>query len=132
MASEAGLTVLDPKGAGHLEVVGHVVTEDLERALGPGACGHGCTRRPAHVGVVEVGEPVGSCPHLAAHPTLLPGQQRLVRAKPGEQGANGLAVADDDAVDTAHLAGLRADTEPAGRADQGECGLRAGAADLEG
>ena len=37
--------------------------------------------RAAQVGVVEVGQPVGGGPHLAAHPPLLPGQH-ATRARP--------------------------------------------------
>ena len=94
--------------------------------------GHRGAGRAAQVGVVEVGQPVGGGAHLAAHPALLPGQHRVVRAEPGEQRADRVAVADDDAVHAAHLAGLGRDLEPAGRADQGERGLRARAGHLQG
>ena len=117
--------MLEPQLAGQLQVVGDVVAEDLQRPLDPGAGGDRGPRRAAQVGVVEVGQPVGGGPHLAAHPALLPGQQRLVGAEPGEQRADRVAVADHDPVDAAHLAGLGRDAEPAGRADQRQRRLRA-------
>ena len=117
--------MLHAQPAGGREVLGHLVAEDLQRALHPGAGGDRGARRAAQVGVVEVGEAVGGGAHLAAHPPLLPGQHRLVRAEPGEQRADRVAVPDDDAVHAAHLAGLGGDREPAGGADQGERGLRA-------
>ena len=55
----------------------------------------------------------------------------VVRAEPGEQRADRVAVADDDPVDAAHLAGLGADAEPAGRTDQRERRLGPGAGDLQ-
>ena len=117
--------------AGQLEVVGDLVAEDLHRPLDAGAGGHGGAGGAAQVGVVEVGEPVGGGPHLAAHPALLPGHQRLVGAEPGQQLADRVAVADHDPVDAADLAGLGLDAEPAGDADERERRLRAGAGDLE-
>ena len=112
-------------------MVGDLVAEDLQRPLDPGAGGDGGAGGAAQVGVVEVGQPVGGGPDLAAHPALLPGHQRLVGAEPGEQRADRVAVADHDPVDAADLAGLGLDAEPAGDADQGERGLGAGAGDLE-
>ena len=52
-------------------------------------------------------------------------------AQPRQQRADGLAVADDDAVDAADLARLGADAEPTGGTHERERGLGAGAADLE-
>ena len=46
--------------------------------------------------------------------------------------ADGVAVADDDPVDPAHLAGLGRDAEPARRTDEGQRRLGPGAGDLEG
>ena len=46
-------------------------------------------------------------------------------AESGEQRADGVAVADDDAVDAADLARLGVDAEAAGGTDQGQRGLRA-------
>ena len=86
---------------------------------------------PAQVGVVEVGQPVGGGPDLAAHPALLPGQHAVVRAEPGQQRADGVAVADHDPVDPADLAGLGRDAQPAGGTDQRQRGLRSGAGDLQ-
>jgi hypothetical protein len=54
-----------------------------------------------------------------------------VRTEPGQQGADRVTVADHHAVDVPHLAGLRADAEPPGRADQREGSLRAGAGHLQ-
>ena len=128
---ERGLLVLEPQVAGHLQVVGDLVGEDLQGPLDAGAGGDGRTGGAAQVGVVEVREPVGGGPDLATHPALLPGHQRLVGAEAGEQRADRVAVADHDAVDAADLAGLGLDAEPAGGADQGEGGLGTGAGDLE-
>ena len=64
---------------------GHLLAEDLQRALDPGAGRHRRPRRAAQVGVVEVGQPVGGRAHLAAHPALLPGQHRVVGAEAGQQ-----------------------------------------------
>ena len=61
--------------------------------------GHRGPRRAAQVGVVEVGQPVGGGPHLAAHPPLLPGQHAVVRADPGEQRGDRVAVPDHHPVD---------------------------------
>ena len=95
---QRGLAVLQPQPPGLGEVVGHVVAEDLQRPLHPRAGGHRGPGRAAQVGVVEVGQPVGGGPHLAAHPPLLPGQHALVRADPGEQRADRVAVPDHDPV----------------------------------
>ena len=97
------------------QVVGDVVAEDLQGPLDPRAGGDRGPRRAAQVGVVEVGQPVGGGPHLAAHAPLLPGQHAVVRAEPGEQRADGVAVADDDPVDAADLAGLERRCRAGGR-----------------
>src|SRR4029453_4533007 len=78
------------------------------------------------------GEPVGGGLDLPAHPPLLPGQQRLVGAQPGEQRGDGVAVTEDHPVDVAYLPSLCADPEPAGRTDQGQRCLRTGTSDFEG
>src|SRR6185312_12557823 len=78
-----GLLVLQPQPPGLGQVLGQVVTEDLQGPLHPGAGRHRGPGRPPQVGVVEVGQPVRGRPHLAAHPPLLPGQHALVRAEPG-------------------------------------------------
>ena len=44
---------------------------------------------------------------------------------------DGVAVADDDAVDATDLTGLGLDPQPAGRADEGQRRLGPGAGDLE-
>ena len=54
-----------------------------------------------------------------------------VGAHEREHRADRLAVADDDPVHAAHLAGLRGDAEAAGRADERHRRLVAGAGDLE-
>ena len=126
------LRVLDPQTPGGQQVRRHVVAEDVEGARDPRRGGDGGAGRAAQVGVVEVGQPVRGGPDLAAHPPLLPGQHALVRAHPGEQGADGVAVADHHPVRAADLPRLRGDAEPAGRADQRQRRLRAGAGDLEG
>ncbi len=101
---ERGLLVLEPECAGELEVVGHLLAQDVERAFDPGPGRHGRPGGTTQVGVVEVGEPVGGRAHLAAHPSFLPGHQGLVGAQPREQRADGVAVADDHAVHAADLA----------------------------
>ena len=113
------------------EMVGHGVAEDVQRPLDPGRRRHRRARRASQVGVVEVGQPVGRRPHLAAHPAFLPRQPGVLGAHPGQQRADGLAVAHDDPVAAPHLAGLGADAEPTGRTDQRQRRLRARAADLQ-
>ena len=51
-------------------------------------------------------------------------------AHPGEQRGDRIPVPHDHPVHAAHLAGLREDAEPAGRAHEREGGLRAGAGEL--
>ncbi len=67
--------------------------EDLQRALHARASRHRCPRGAAQIRVVEVCQPVGRGTYLAAHPAFLPGHDRLVRAQPGEQRADHVAVA---------------------------------------
>ena len=123
--------MLQPQSPGLGQVVGQVVAEDLQRPLHPGAGRHRGPGRPAQVGVVEVGQPVGGRPHLPAHPPLLPGQHALVRAEPGQQRADRVAVPHHHPVDPAHLARLGLDAHPAGRADQRQRRLRPGTGDLQ-
>ena len=54
-----------------------------------------------------------------------------MRADPGEQRADGVAVADHDPVAAADLPRLRRHAEPAPDPDQGQGGLGGGAGDLE-
>jgi hypothetical protein len=112
-------------------MVRDLVAEDLQRALHPGARGDGSPCGAAQVRVVEVGQPVRGRPHLAAHAPLLPGHQAAVRAEPGQQCSDGVAIADDDAVHAAYLAGLAGDAEAPGGSDQRERRLRARAGHLE-
>jgi hypothetical protein len=63
---------------------------------------------------------------------LLPRHHGVVRPEPGEHGADGVTVADDDPVDPTDLAGLGLDAEPAGRSHERQCGLGPRAGDLEG
>src|SRR5699024_1114281 len=51
---EARLAVLEAEPAGSSQVLGHLVAEDLERALHPLPGGHGCPGGAAQVRVVEV------------------------------------------------------------------------------
>jgi len=113
-------------------VIGRFLAEDLQRALHPGASGDRGPGRAAQVRVVEVGQPVGGGPDLAAHPPLLPRQHRVVRAQPGEHGADRVTVPDHHPVDPAHVPRLGADLQPPGTADEAERGLRPGAGDLQG
>src|SRR4051794_26981755 len=128
---ERRLLVLQPQGAGPSQVVGHLVAEDLQRALHAGTGGHGRAGRAAQVRVVEVRQPVCGCPDLAPHAALLPGHQGLVCSEPGQQVSDRVTVADHDAVDTTHLARLGADAQAAGRPDECESRLGARAGDLE-
>src|SRR3954451_9383943 len=125
---EGGLLVLESQVAGHLEVIGDLVGEDLQGSLHTGTRGDSGARRAPQVRVVEVREPVGRRAHLAAHPALLPGHQRLVRAEPGEQHSDGVAVADDHPVDSPDLTCLGLNPQSAGRTDERErrLGTRAG------
>ena len=129
---KAGLLVLEAQPSGLQQVVGDVFAEDLEGALDPCAGRDGRPRGAAQVGVVEIGEAVGGGTHLTAHPAVLPGQDGLVGAEPGEHRRDGVAVPDHDPVDTAHLARLRRDAHATRSADEGERSFRAGAGDLEG
>ena len=54
-----------------------------------------------------------------------------MRAQPGEQRADRVAVAHHHPVHAAHLAVLRGDAQPARGADQGERRLLSGAVDLQ-
>ena len=69
---EARVAVVEAQLTGVPEVLGHVVTEDLERALDASARGDGRLRRASEVRVVEVHEAVRGRPHLAALAQLLP------------------------------------------------------------
>ena len=129
---QAGLLVGHPEFAGVLEVVRDVVAEDLQGPVHAGAGGHGGLGGAAEVGVVEVGQPVGGGADLLAHPAFLPHHQRVVGAHPGQQGGDGVAVADDHPVHSPDFAGLRLDAEPAGRAHERQRGLGTGAGDLHG
>src|SRR5215207_9435889 len=116
---QARLLVLDAQHTRSTEMIWNVLAEDLQRALNPGTGRHRRACRPTKIRIVEVGEPIGGSLDLAPHPPLFPGQQGLVGTQPGQQRSNGVAVADDDPVDVAHLPRLCADSEPPGRSDQG-------------
>src|SRR5205085_662095 len=75
-----------------LQVIGNLVTEDLQGPLHPGAGRDRGPGRAAQVRVVEVRQPVGGGPDLAAHPPFLPGHHRVVRTEPGEQRPDRVAV----------------------------------------
>src|SRR5689334_2144313 len=128
---QAGLPVCHPQLARHGQVLRRVRAEDLQGAFHPRARRHRGARAAAQVGVVEVGQPVGGGPDLAAHPALLPGRYGLVRAQPGQHGGDRLAVPDHHPVHPAHVAGLGVDLQPPRGADQGERRLGAGAGDLQ-
>jgi len=123
--------VFEPQQPGLPQMVGHLVAEDLQRALDTCTGSHRSPGGTPQVRVVEVGQPGRRCPHLAAHPALLPGQHGGVGAHPGEQRGDRVPITDDDPVDLAHLTCFRRDIEPAGRPDQRQRGFRAGAGDLE-
>ena len=67
--------MLEPQVAGETQVVGDLLGEDLQGPLDAGAGGHCGAGGPTQVGVVEVGQPVGGGPDLAAHPSFLPRHQ---------------------------------------------------------
>jgi MFS family permease len=125
------LAVGDPQPAGQHEVLRRVGAEDLQGAFHPRAGCHRRARRAAQVRVVEVRQPVGGRPDLAAHPPLLEGQHRVVRAQPGQHGADTLAVADHHPIHAAGIAGLGGDLQPPGGTDEGQRRFRAGTGDLE-
>ena len=56
------------------QVLRRLGAQNLQRALDPGPGRDRGTRGAAQVRVVEVRQPVRGGPHLAAHPSLLPGQ----------------------------------------------------------
>ena len=113
------------------KMIGHRVAEDLQRAFDSGGGRDRRARGPAQVRVVEVGQPVGRRPDLAAHAPLLPGQSGVLGAHPGQQCADGLTVAHHHPVTATHLAGFGADTEPPRSTDQRQRRLGTGAADLQ-
>src|SRR6516225_9196966 len=127
---QAGLPVLDAEQPGHGQVIGCITAEDLQRPLHPGPGGDRGAGAAAQVGVVEVGQPVRRRPDLAPHPALLPGEHAVVRAEPGQQRADRVAIPHHDPVHPAHLAGLRVDLQPPGRAGQRQCRLGPGAGHL--
>src|SRR3954447_7844772 len=109
----------EPQPPGGEQVLGSLVAEDLQRARHPRAGRDRGTRGTTKVRVVEVRESIRRRADLATHPPFLPGEDAVVRAEPGEQRADRIAVTDDDAIDPAYLAGLRRDAEPTCRADEG-------------
>src|SRR5699024_1424987 len=109
---EARLLVLDAQRTRHLQMVGNLVTEDLQCALDPRTRGHRGTRRTSEVRIVEVRKAVRGRAHLAAHPPLLPTQERLVCAETCEHRTDRLAVTDDHAIDPPYFTRLRGDAEP--------------------
>src|SRR6516225_9813237 len=102
---QAGLAVLDAQQPGHGQVLGRVAAKNLQRALHPRPGGDRGAGAAAQVGVVEVGQAVRRRPHLAPHPALLPGEHAVVRAEPGQQRADRVAIPHHDPVHPAHLAG---------------------------
>src|SRR6266571_4388388 len=125
------LAVLQPQLPGAGQMVRGVVAEDLQGAGDPGSGGHRGARRAAQIGVVEVGQPVRGGTDLPADPPFLPGQHAGMRAQPGEQVRDRVAVLDHHAVHAAYIAGLRGDPDPPGGAHQRQRRLRAGAGDLQ-
>ncbi len=128
---EAGVPEAQAEVARVLEVLGDVRAEDLHGPLDARARGDGGLGGSAEVRVIEVDEAVRGGAHLAALAHLLPVDDRALRAHDAEHLPDGVAVADDDAVDAAHLARLGADVEAAGGADERHRRLVAGAGDLE-
>src|SRR3954454_20324929 len=60
------LAVLEPQSAGHQQMLGGIAVEDLQRPLHARAGRDRGAGAAAQVGVVEVGQPVGGRPDLAA------------------------------------------------------------------
>ena len=129
---QAGLFVGHPELAGVLQVVRDVVAQDFQGAVHTGSGGHGRLGGAAQVGVVEVGEPVGRGPDFLAHAAFLPDHQGVVGAHAGEQGGDGVAVADHHAVHSPDFAGLGLDAKTAGGTDEGQRRLGARAGDFQG
>src|SRR5690606_11755012 len=55
---ERCVTVLKTQPAGLLQVIGHLIPEDLEGSLDTGTSGHGGLRATTQVRVIEVGEAI--------------------------------------------------------------------------
>src|SRR5215217_6585173 len=117
------LLVLDTQQARRPEMVRHVIAEDFQRTLDTRTSSYCGSSRAPQIGVIEVGQPVRRGPHLAAHPALLPHQQRFMCTELGEQRRNGIAIANDHSINVAYLARLRGDSESPRRADQRERSL---------
>src|SRR5690606_35532527 len=98
---EARIAVAEAQLAGVAQVVGHLIAEDLERALDAGTGSDGRLRGTTQVGVVEVDEAVGGGAHLAALAQLLPRGYGIRGAHQPEYRGDRLALADADPVHAA-------------------------------
>src|SRR5674476_1608544 len=127
---QGGLLVLQTECSGREQVPRYVLAEDLECAAHAHPGGYGRVGRPAKVGVVEVGQPVRRCTYLAAYAALFPGQHRLMGSEAGEHGGDGVAVADDDAVDATDVTRLGDDPEAPGGTYERQRRLLTGAGHL--
>ena len=128
---EARIAVREAKLAGLPQVLGHLVAEDLERALDARAGGDRGLGGAAQVRVVEVDEAVHAGAHLAALAQLVPLGGRALGAHVRRARADGLPVAHDDAGHSAHFARLGGDADAVRGADERHRRFRRGAGDLE-
>src|SRR3546814_2549364 len=78
---EGRLPMLDAQCTRRREVIGHVLTEDLQRTLDPRSSRNGSASRASQVCVVEIGETIGGGADLASHPPLFPHQTCVLRSE---------------------------------------------------
>ena len=128
---EARLSVCKAQFAGRAEVIGNLITEDFERTLHARTSRNSGLRRTTEVRVIEIHKAVDAGANLATLAQLLPLFDRLDRAHRLEHGADGLTVADDDAVHAAHLARFAGNVDAVGRAHERHSRLSTGAHNLE-
>src|SRR5918998_6057898 len=119
------LPVLQPQPASSEQMSRGVVGEQLQGSADPRRRSHRRAGGSAQVGVIEVGQSVGGGAYFTAHPAFFPGQYRVVRTKPGEQRADGVAVTDHHSIGAPDLARLGLDAQPAGGPHEGQRRLRA-------
>lgn len=117
---QAGLLVLQPEGARLSQVIG-ISSPRISIAR--------CTREPAATAAraerrrfasSRLASRLAVARTSSACASSSQARTGVVRAQPGEHGADGVAVSDDDTVDPLDLTGLGRDPEPSGGADQGE------------
>ena len=105
------------------QVVGNARAEDRESPLDARARSHGSLSRATQIGIVEVHEAVHSRANFAPLTQLLPFRRSAKGAHRLQEGAYGLTVADDDAVNAPYLARLGGHAEAMCGADEGHRGF---------